>query len=55
MFRLFDILKIGFADSAEKLPGGSGIVADDCVGVRGVPRGAGVRLARPHGGYDWCA
>jgi len=31
MFRLFDILKIGLADSAEKLPGGWGVVADDCV------------------------
>jgi phosphatidylglycerophosphatase A len=31
LFRLCDILKPGLARSAEKLPGGWGIVADDCV------------------------
>jgi phosphatidylglycerophosphatase A len=31
MFRLFDISKIGLADSAENLPSGWGVVADDCV------------------------
>lgn len=31
LFRLCDVLKPGLARSAEKLPGGWGIVADDCV------------------------
>ena len=31
LFRICDILKPGLARSAEKLPGGWGIVADDCV------------------------
>jgi len=31
LFRLCDILKPGLARSAERLPGGLGIVADDCV------------------------
>jgi phosphatidylglycerophosphatase A len=31
LFRLCDIVKPGLARSAEKLPGGWGIVADDCV------------------------
>lgn len=31
LFRLCDITKPGLARSAEKLPGGAGIVADDCV------------------------
>ena len=31
LFRVCDILKPGLARSAEKLPGGWGIVADDCV------------------------
>jgi len=31
LFRLCDIVKPGLAHSAEKLPGGLGIVADDCV------------------------
>jgi phosphatidylglycerophosphatase A len=31
LFRICDIAKPGLARSAEKLPGGAGIVADDCV------------------------
>jgi phosphatidylglycerophosphatase A len=31
LFRLCDVVKPGLARSAEKLPGGWGIVADDCV------------------------
>jgi phosphatidylglycerophosphatase A len=31
LFRVFDILKIGLASSAERLRGGWGVVADDCV------------------------
>src|SRR5690606_20346150 len=31
LFRICDIWKPGLASAAEKLPGGLGIVADDCV------------------------
>lgn len=31
MFRLFDVSKLGLASSAERLPGGWGVVGDDCV------------------------
>jgi phosphatidylglycerophosphatase A len=56
MFRLFDIMKIGLADSAEKLPGGWGVVADDCVAaLQACLALHGVAWLDRTVGYDWLA
>jgi phosphatidylglycerophosphatase A len=56
LFRLFDISKIGLADSAEKLPGGWGVVADDCVAaLQACLALHGVAWLDRTAGYDWLA
>ena len=56
LFRLFDIWKPGLARSAEKLPGGWGVVADDAVAALGACIAlhalAWLDLAA---GFDWLA
>jgi phosphatidylglycerophosphatase A len=56
LFRVCDILKPGLARSAEKLPGGWGIVADDCVAaVLGCILLHGVFWVDWRLGFDWLA
>ncbi len=56
LFRICDIAKPGLAAEAEKLPGGAGIVADDCVaGVLACLLLHGTIWIDHEAGFDWLA